>query len=91
MKEIIYKIFTLKGLMLTTTLVVLYILSEHIKIMFFDHTGVNNINTYSNMGSISIKNRFLIKMFISMILTVINSIVLKKGILDVLFNYKIDH
>ena len=40
----------------------------------------------TNMGSISFKTRFLIKIFISIVLTLINSIALK-GLLDVLLNY----
>ena len=90
MKEIIYKIFTLKGILLTLGLIVLYILSDQVKTNFLNHTGINNINTMTNMGSISFKTRFLVKIFISMVLTLINSIVLKKGLLDVLLNYKLD-
>lgn len=90
MKEIIYKIFTLKGIILTLSLIILYILSDQVKTNFLNHTGINNINTMTSMGSISFKTRFLIKIFISMILTVINSIVLKKGLLDVLLNYKLN-
>lgn len=90
MKEIIYKIFTLKGIILTISLIVLYILSDQVKTNFLNYTGINNINTMTNMGSISFKTRFLIKIFISMVLTLINSIVLKKGLLDVLLNYKLD-
>ena len=90
MREIIYKIFTLKGIILTLSLIILYILSDQVKTNFLNHTGINNINTMTSMGSISFKTRFLIKIFISMFLTVINSIVLKKGLLDVLLNYKLD-
>ena len=90
MKEIIYKIFNLKGIILTLSLIFLYILSEQVKTNFLNHTGISNINTVTNLGSISFKTRFLIKIFISMILTFINSIVLKKGLLDVLLNYKLD-
>ena len=90
MKEIIYKIFTLKGIILTISLIVLYILSDQVKTNFLNYTGINNINTMTSMGSISFKTRFLLKIFISMVLTLINSIVLKKGLLDVLLNYKLN-
>ena len=90
MKEIIYKIFTLKGIILTISLIVLYIFSDQVKTNFLNYTGINNINTMTNMGSISFKTRFLIKIFISIVLTLINSIALKKGLLDVLLNYKLD-
>lgn len=75
--KIINKMFNLKGIILTTILLTLSIIFEYIKRMFFKYHGINDINTYSNMGQISIKHNFLIKIFVSMTLIMINSIVLK--------------
>lgn len=73
----INKIFNLNGMMLIITLLVLSIIFEYIKRIFFKYHGINDINTYTHVGNISIKNKYLIKIFVSMVLIMINSVVLK--------------
>ena len=77
MIKIINKIYNLKGIILTIVLITLSILFEYIKRVVFKHSGIYDISTYSNMGHISIKNNFLIKTGVSIILFIINLIAIK--------------